>query len=436
MEVAQTERAVLAVCLLEPSALTRAMIEGVRVEWFTEPLHIQVWRAIAELDSDGMAVDIITVTNRLKALTGEPHYAEVASLTAAAASSAHLESHVEILRAEHLRRQLIALGANTAASAGLSGANPMEVLEKTESALHGLSEALHGIRPKTTREVIIEAIRQSDARASNKLTGVPSGYPVLDTKTGGWQPDDLIILAARPSMGKTAMALNMAYNAAMAGSPVLFFSLEMSAVALMTRMLAHHLQIDHFNFKNGRNVNWKHVQTEHEALAKAPIQVDETAALSLPQLRSKARIWHARQKGRNCLIVVDYLGLMHLGERAENRVQEVAKVSAGLKALAKTLHVPVLALSQLRRGESKGAPELHDLRDSGAIEQDADVVMFLHCDSYYGGGEDGLNNVKRELLIRKNRNGAIGALELDFNKSTQSLRHGASFESQPTVAPF
>jgi replicative DNA helicase len=351
----------------------------------------------------------------------------ISELTSRVASGAHVEYHARIVAQKYLARELISFASQVESKAFDESKDVDDLLQEAEGKLFEISQ--RNVKKDVTQidPVIGQAIEQIQAAANRKsgLSGLESGYHDLDKLTSGWQKSDLIIIAARPAMGKTAFVLSMARNMAVEHETgVAFFSLEMSATQLMMRLVVAETGLSSTDIRSGRLTpeQWRHLENKVKPLGKAPLYIDDTPALSVFEFRSKAR----RLKIHNDIkiIIIDYLQLMTGTKDSKgNREQEVAFISRTLKAIAKELDVPIIALSQLNRStESRGGskrPQLSDLRESGAIEQDADIVAFIHRPEYYGftQTEDGLPTAGiAEIILAKHRNGAVTDVQLRFLK--------------------
>jgi replicative DNA helicase len=419
------EEAVLGALLLERDALT-SVIDVLRPEIFYKEAHQKIFKAISTLFADTEPIDILTVTNKLKVLgqleeVGGPYY--ITQLTNRVGSTANIEYHTKILAEKYILRELIHISSGTIKEAFEDATDVFNLLDRAEQGLFDISE--NNFRRESTdmKSLVGEAIREIEIakNSEGKLRGVPSGFTELDRLTAGWQKSDLIVVAARPGMGKTAFALSMSRNAAINNYPVAVFSLEMSAVQLATRLIASETEITGEKLKKGdlREDEWKQLNTKVKSLEDAPIYIDDTPALSIFELRAKCR--RLKEQHQIELIVVDYIQLMRAGDNMGNREQEISTISRSLKALAKELNIPVVVLSQLNRSvEIRGGlkkPQLSDLRESGAIEQDADMVIFIYRPEYYDmlEGENGENlRGKGEIIIAKHRNGSLNSVYLKF----------------------
>ena len=424
------ERAVLGALMIDKDAYA-VVCELLRPESFYEPRNQMVYAAIRELSINEKPVDLLTVTDQLARngtleQVGGPVY--ITELSSRVVSSANVEYHAHVIAQKAMARQLIHFCGDIEGRAFDETTDIDELMQHAEGSLFELAQV--NIKKDYTQidPVIRNAVEVIQAAAKNKdgLTGVPSGYNKLDDITSGWQASDLVILAGRPAMGKTAFALSMAKNiAADHHVPMAFFSLEMSNVQLVNRLIANCCEITGTKIQNGqlRPDEWERLDKRLPGLLGAPLYVDDTPGLSVFELQTKARRL-VREHGVK-LIMIDYLQLMNAnGMRFTSRQEEVSTISRSLKGLAKDLNVPILALSQLNRGvenregnEGK-RPQLSDLRESGAIEQDADMVLFVHRPEYYGFKQDAETGADlrgvAEIIIAKHRKGATGTVKLHF----------------------
>ena len=392
--------------------------------------HRRIFRHIARLVEKGKPADVITVDEAIKSSEDKDKVGGLAYLAALAGntpSSHNIRRYAEIVRERAIMRKLVEVGTNIADTA----LNPMgkevgQLLDEAESRVFEIAEAgargrqgFIEIQPLLTQ--VMERIDMLYHRDNpSDITGVPTGYADLDSRTSGLQPGDLVIIAGRPSMGKTALALNMAEHVAVKnGVPVAIFSMEMGATQLAMRLLGSIARVDQHKMRTGRlnDEEWSRLSTAMGELHNAPIYIDETGALNSLELRSRARRIH-RQSGKLGLVVVDYLQLMSASNpgQGENRATEVSEISRSLKALAKELDAPVMALSQLNRAletRNDKRPMMSDLRESGAIEQDADLILFIYRDEVYFPEKVESRGIA-EVIIGKQRNGPIGKVELTF----------------------
>ncbi|PWD98545.1 replicative DNA helicase [Marinilabilia rubra] len=430
-QAVEIEEAVLGALLLEKDAFI-AVSELLKPECFYRESHQHIFQAISNLFFHEQPVDILTVTEEIKKIgkmdeVGGAFY--VSQLTSRVASAAHIEYHARIIWQKYLQREMIRISSDLQTRSYDESLDVNDLLDEAENSFYLLSQGtmkkeVTQIDPVITES--IERIREAGQRTDG-LSGVPSGFTGLDRMTSGWQSSDLVIIAARPAMGKTAFVLSMARNMAVAHEqPVALFSLEMSNVQLVNRLIVGETEIPGEKIKNGNLApyEWEQLDSKIHSLMGAPIFVDDTPGLSVFELRAKCR--RLKKQHDIQIIIIDYLQLMSAaGMNPGSREQEVSMISRSLKGLAKELDVPILALSQLNRGvESRSGlegkrPQLADLRESGAIEQDADMVCFIHRPEYYGLFEDAdgysLEGMA-EVIIAKHRNGATGDVRLRFRK--------------------
>ncbi len=421
------EEVVLGAMMLEKEAVN-AVIDILSPEAFYKDTHQKIFKAIKDLFGKSEPIDILTVTNELKQsgnleTVGGAYY--ISRLTNRVVSAANIEYHARIIMQKHIQRELITISSEVIHDAFDDTTDVFDLLDSAENKLFQVGE--NNLRRSFSKmqELVKSAIVEIEnaKNTDNTLRGVPSGYTELDKITQGWQKSDLIILAARPSMGKTAFALNLARNAAVDfNKPIAFFSLEMSSVQLATRLISREtsLPADKLRSGNLEDYEWEQLNSKVTPLTNAPIFIDDTPQLSVFELRAKCR--RLKQQYDIQMVFIDYLQLMSTkGENRGNREQEISMISRSLKSLAKELEIPVLALSQLSRnvetrpGSKK--PILSDLRESGAIEQDADMVMFIYRPEYYKNEptEEEKPKVYTIIDIAKHRNGKLGEVELRFS---------------------
>lgn len=424
------ERAVLGAMLFDRTAIGIAIEEIGRVEdCFYKTANAIIFRTITDLYDENFPVDQLTVTERLRqrgVLDQVGGEATVASLAGEITSAANVPYHCRILKEKAFLRRIIAVTTSARGMCAVDTADPAVILSTLEENIFRLAELRsskdYEAISDTVHTAYSEIIRRSETK--DGLTGVDTGFERLNNLTAGWQPSDLIILAGRPSMGKTAFALDLVKNAASKGFPVAMFSLEMAAVQLVMRMLYNEGRFDgsSLNIKNQRPEDWTRLSNACARLQELPIYIDDTPGLSITELSAKAKRLKNERGIR--LLVVDYLQLMQ-GSSRESRQQEISSISRGMKILAKELEIPVIALSQLSRSLEQRAgdhrPLLSDLRESGAIEQDADIVMFIYRASVYGLNPEyqiSDQNVSpsdvAEIIVRKQRNGPIGTVLLHW----------------------
>lgn len=428
------EAAVLGACLIEQDAFGQ-IADILKPQSFYDSRHEKIYTAIQSLAAEDKPVDLLTVTEKLRSLgeleeVGGPFY--ISELTQKVFSSAHIVYHAKVIAEKALARELITYSSGILRDAFDEGQDIGKLMQTAEGQLFELSK--NSMKKDFTQinPVIAEAydLLQKAAANDSGLSGLSSGYDDLDKITNGWQKSDLVVIAARPAMGKTAFVLSMAKNIAIDHRvPVAMFSLEMSNVQLVNRLIVNVCEIPGDKIKSGNLAKYEWGQLDHKirALYDAPFYIDDTPSLSVFELRSKARRL-VREHGVQ-LILIDYLQLMNASGMSYNsRQEEVSTISRSLKGLAKELNIPIIALSQLNRSvETRVAqaeapmdskrPQLSDLRESGAIEQDADMVIFIHRPDYYKIYQDQYGNNLRgisELIIAKHRNGAVGDVRLRF----------------------
>jgi len=422
------EEAVLGAMMLEQDAVT-AVIDILKPEAFYKDSHQRIFSAIRRLFNKSEPVDIMTVTNELKSsgeleMVGGPYY--ITMLTSRIASSANVEYHSRILLQKHIQRELITISSEIIKDAFEDTTDVFDLLDRAEQNLFNVSESNLRRGVESLPGLIKQAIDdiESAKNSETQLSGVSSGFMALDRITSGWQKSDLIILAARPAMGKTSFALTMARNIAVQfNKPVALFSLEMSAVQLVTRLISSESELSSSKLRKGdlADYEWEILHKKIDSLVNAKIFIDDTPALTIFELRAKCR--RLKQQHDIQMVFIDYLQLMSGGGDAKgNREQEISTISRNLKALAKELNIPVLALSQLSRAVenrpgASGKPILSDLRESGAIEQDADIVLFIYRPEYYkmDAYDDGTSTKNMaDIIIAKHRNGPTGEVRLKF----------------------
>lgn len=421
----ELEEAVLGAILVDRDGLP-SVIEILRPESFYNDVHGEIYSTMLDLFEKSQPIDLLTVhetlkkAKKLKDIGGLNYLLE---LTNKIASSANIEYHARIVAQKYIQRELIRVSTLTIKESYTDEKDVFELLDEAEQNLYDITdtnlntgyEKLSALAIKTRRE--IEAISQKEG----SITGVPTGFKDLDKLTSGWQNSDLIIIAARPGMGKTAFTLSLARNAALAGKGVAIFSLEMANTQLVQRLIAMDASINSHKLRNGQltEAEWQSLNQSVDNMAETPIYIDDTPAINIFELRAKCR--RLKQNHDIGLIVIDYLQLMTAApnQKKGNREQEISSISRALKGLAKELTVPVIALSQLSRSvETRGGskrPVLSDLRESGAIEQDADIVTFIYRPGYYEMDDD-FDKPKdlAEIIISKHRNGSLDTVELRF----------------------
>ncbi len=433
------EESVLGALLIEKEPLNIVM-EILKPEVFYKDAHQLIFSAVQQLFAKMEPVDILTVVEQLRKNghideAGGPAY--IAQLTRKVLSAANVEYHARIILQKFIQRELISISSDVIRKAYDDTTDVFDLLNFSEEKLFAVSEN-HLRDNMNSLPKLLQKARENienAAKLENSLSGVPSGFSELDRMTSGWQKSDLIIIAARPAMGKTAFVLTLARNTAVLNrKPVAIFSLEMSAVQIATRLLASESQVSSDKIRGGRldEEEKSRINNSLNVLSEAPIFIDDTPALSVFELRTKCR--RLKQKNNIELVVIDYMQLMSSSsDTAGTREQEISSISRAVKALAKELDVPILCLSQLSRNVEKrpgnARPQLSDLRESGSIEQDADIVVFLYRPEYYKiEPENGIPG-SSEILIAKHRNGPIGTVHLKFVEDFALFKDIESFES-------
>lgn len=418
-QATELEKAVLGALLLDRDALM-LVADVLRPEVFYLESHQHIYRAITTLFAESNPVDLLTVTQQLQRSgtldqAGGSYY--ICELANRVASAANIEYHTRVVFEKFVSRSVIDACTRSIRDAYEATTDVFNLLDSLETQLLRTRDGQTSGTRKI-EDVTADVLRQAEAAAKAKedggIIGIPSGISELDRETGGFRNSNLTIIAGRPGMGKSAMLNTIAINAAKAGFPVGVFSLEMSASELVQRMLSSQARVDGRRLNSGGTTDrdWQKLQTGVEQINAWPVYIDDTPALNIMQIRAKARRWKVMHGVR--VVLVDYLQLMGATDRSGNREQQVAEISRGLKALAKELDIPVIALAQLSRAvETRGGakrPQLSDLRESGAVEQDADNVLFLYRPEYYGIMEDengkSMDGVA-EVIVAKNRHGRI-----------------------------
>lgn len=423
------EEVVLGAMMIDKKGVDE-VIDILSPEAFYKEAHKYIFEAIFKLFENSEPVDLLTVSSQLKKdakldVVGGDFY--LISLTQRVSSSAHIEFHARIILQKYIQRSLIKISNEIIEESYDETKDVFDLLDKAEAKLYEVTQGNIKKSTETAQSLVIQAKKKiEDISNKEGLSGIPSGFTKLDKLTSGWQESDLIIVAARPGMGKTALTLSMARNIAVNQDiPVAFFSLEMSSVQLITRLISSETGLSSEKLRTGRleKHEWEQLNVKVKALEKAPLFIDDTPSLSIFDLRAKARRL-ASQYGIK-LIVIDYLQLMTAGgsQKGGNREQEISTISRNLKALAKELSVPVIALSQLSRAvETRGGskrPLLSDLRESGAIEQDADIVSFIYRPEYYkieewDDDDRSPTEGQAEFIVAKHRNGGLDNIRLKF----------------------
>ncbi len=418
----EAEQAVLGSMMIDKEAVYIAL-EMLETEDFYKEAHQLLFATIVSLEAKAEPVDMVTLTeelhrqNSVEKVGGVGYIAEVANVVPTAANVRH---YAEIVAEKAILRKLIRVSTNIANRCYEDQEETHDLLDSAERMILEIADNRNFSGLVPLKQVLGETLEKIEFLAGNKgnITGVPSFFTDLDSMTSGWQASDLIILAARPAMGKTSFGLNIAQNAAIKGKkPVAIFSLEMSKEQLVQRMMSSEAMIDQHKLRTGRlqDEEWVRLTKASQPLSTAEVFIDDTPAISVLELRAKARRLKV-EKGLG-LIIIDYLQLMQVGKRTENRQQEISEISRSLKALARELNVPIMALSQLSRAVEQTQdkrPALSHLRESGALEQDADLVMFIFREDYYNPESEKPGIA--EIIIAKHRNGPTGSVELGFIK--------------------
>ncbi len=427
----EAEQSILGSILLENIAIN-SVLEVMSKDDFYSEAHRKIFNLMVELSEKNEPVDIITLSNALRdknLLDSIGGTAYLASLVDNVPSAANVANYAKIAKEKAILRGLIGSATDIITSCYATGTDVDDVLDRAEHSIFEIAE--NKVRPSfyPIREIVKDSFRSIEDLYARKelITGVPTGFEKIDDLTSGLQKSDLIIIAGRPSMGKTAFALNIAQFAALEGQiPVAVFSLEMSKEQLVFRLLASEAKVDSQRLRKGflGETDWPKLTTAAGRLSEAPLFIDDTPAITVLEMKAKSRRLKADQ-GLG-LIVVDYIQLMRAGGYRDNREQEISEISRSLKALAKELKVPVIALSQLNRkveDRTNRRPQMADLRESGAIEQDADVIAFIYRDEVYNKSEDNPEKGTAEIIIGKQRNGPTGTVKLAFLEKFTSFEN-------------
>tara|TARA_B110000444_G_C18851612_1_gene606206 strand:+ start:9222 stop:10757 length:1536 start_codon:yes stop_codon:yes gene_type:complete len=438
------EEAVLGAMLIDKKGVDE-VIDILQPEAFYKTAHQYIFEEILLLFESTSPIDLLTVSSALRKagrldVIGGDYY--LVQLTQKVASSAHIEFHARIILQKHIQRSLIKISSEIIEKSYKDSTDVLELLDEAESKLYDVTQGNIKRSFSSAQSLVIEAKKKIEDIASREgLSGISSGFDEIDKLTSGWQPSDLIIIAARPGMGKTALTLSMARNIAVGRQvPVAFFSLEMSSVQLITRLISAETGLSSEKLRTGKLAQheWQQLNVKVSDLEKAPLYIDDSPSLSIFELRAKARRL-SRLHGIK-LIVIDYLQLMTAAtnNKSGNREQEISTISRNLKALAKELDTPVIALSQLSRAvETRGGtkrPQLSDLRESGAIEQDADIVSFIYRPEYYGidewdDEERSPSDGQAEFIVAKHRNGGLDNIRLKFIAHLGKFENISDFDS-------
>lgn len=437
---AEAEASLLGAIIIDSDAIVK-IADSVAPTDFFEARHQRIYEAMQDLYEKRSAIDVLTLSDKLKNngyldMVGGPAY--LTELTNFVPTAAHAEQYADIVAQKAMRRRLISTAQELSTMGFDESLGLRELIEEAESKLFNVSDNQVKQNVVSIEDILSESFERLDDLHKDKksIRGIPTGYKDMDDMLAGLQRSDLFILAARPAMGKTAFVLNLAHNVAVkAKEPVLIYSLEMGKEQLVDRLLSMQSGVDAWALRTGNltDQDFEKIGEAMGVLSEAPIYIDDTPSITVSDLRTKARRQsHKQPLG---LIIVDYLQLMSGGSRfsnSANRVQEISEISRGLKGVARELNVPLIALSQLSRSvesRSPQIPQLADLRESGSIEQDADIVAFLYREDYYNPESDRKNIL--DVLIKKHRNGPVGGVELYFDRDKQKIssldtRHGGN----------
>ncbi len=424
----ETEQAVIGSILINPECVS-AVLSHIRPDYFYIPQHKAIMDAIVVLDTLGSRIDALTVLDKLSADSSfdkENGKNLLFQIAQSVPSAANVENYCKIVREKYFLRLLISISKETIESATGGGAEADKILDSTEQKIYDIRRGKTTGSLQRLSDVISAEVYPSLAKITSEnadeFKGVPMGFSKLDEITSGLNKSDLVIIGARPAMGKTSFALNIARNVAMTGKKVVFFSLEMSNEQLASRVLSTEARVDSNKFRSG-NISpeeWVRLAEATERLGKCNLYFDDTASITVPEIKSKIR----RARDVDC-IIIDYLGLMESAKKKENRVQEVTEITRSLKMLAKDMKIPVVCCCQLSRGPEKNGkasnrPQLSDLRESGSIEQDADIVMMLYREGYYYNKDkdkdaEQVDMTQADVDVVKNRHGATERVKLHWD---------------------
>ncbi len=430
----EAEQAVLGSILVDPNAIAK-IIDIIKPDYFYKQAHKLIYSTALALFNNNEPIDVVTVsenlntTNKLELVGGRAY---VNDLALAVITSANIEYYAKIILEKSVMRELIRAGGEIA-SVAYDDINPEKAVDTAEQLIFSISQQKTPDNLTHVGEIVLDSYNLIETRYNNRdeLVGVPSGFYDLDSLTAGFQPSDLIIVAARPSMGKTTFCLNIAQEVGIRKKkPVAVFSLEMAKEQLVQRMLCSEAEIDANRLRTGHMhaEDWTKLAKAMNEMGDSPIFIDDSPGLSITDLRAKCRRLCMSQKDLG-LVIIDYLQLMEGSDnRRQDRVQEISSISRGLKSIARELKVPVIALSQLSRAveaRQNKKPMLSDLRESGSIEQDADIVMFIYREEYYDPDNIEKKN-KAEIIVAKQRNGPVGSVELLFQNNITRFKNPAS----------
>lgn len=439
----EAERAILGAILLDPDSIHIA-IDLLKAEDYYHEAHRAIYQAMVQLSADGRSLDVVTIADLLTTrgeITRVGGFASLGQLAAETGTAANIEAHCRLVAEKARLRRLLAATERIRQSVLSSSSPADEIIDGAEREVFEIAQRRDAREPKGVQDLLHDTFDHIELLRSmkGKLTGVTTGFLDLDDKTSGFQKSDLFILAGRPSMGKSTLAMNMMEAVALEGKqPVVFFSMEMPSRSVVMRLLASLARVSFKRIQTGRLTSDEFEQLSYAAnrLERAKFFIDDSSTLTPMEARARCRRLVARH-GPIGLVCVDYLQLMSTGKRFDNRVQEVSEISRSLKAVARELEVPMLVLSQLSRAPAQRSdhkPQLSDLRDSGAIEQDADVVAFIHREDYAGTGGSGEGG-PAELLIQKHRNGETGKVDLVFLPPLMRFENAAREFDYPSEGP-
>ncbi len=436
------EASLLGAVLIDADAIVK-IADNISATDFFDPRHQHIYEAIVYLYEKRQAIDILTLSDQLRNsgyldLVGGPAY--LTELTNFVPTASHVEQYADIVAQKSMRRRLIQTSHEIGGLGFDESKSLKDLIEEAESRLFKVSQQHVKQTIVSIEDILADSFERLDELHKDKksVRGIPTGFKDMDNVLAGLQRSDLFILAARPSMGKTAFVLNLAHNVAVeAKEPVLIFSLEMSKEQLVDRLLSMQSGVDAWALRTGNlsDTDFEKLGEAMGVLSEAPIYIDDTPGITVSDMRTKAR--RESHQGQLGLVIVDYLQLMSGGSRFSgdgNRVQEISEISRGLKGMARELNVPLISLSQLSRSvesRSPQIPQLSDLRESGSIEQDADIVAFIYREDYYNPETDRKNIT--DILIKKHRNGPLGNVELYFDKDKQKFR---SLDTRHGSSPF
>lgn len=422
----ETEQAVIGSILINPECVS-VVLSHIKPDYFYIPQHKAIMDAIVILDTLGSRIDALTVLDKLssdKSFDKENGKNLLFQIAQSVPSAANVENYCKIVREKHFLRSLITISRDTIDSALEGGAEADRILDSAEQKIYDIRKgkstgSLQRLSDVISAEVYPTLVKISSDNA-DEFKGIPMGFSKIDEITSGLNKSDLILIGARPAMGKTSFALNIARNVSMTGKKVVFFSLEMSNEQLASRVLSTEARVESNKLRSGdiSSEEWVRLAEATERLNKCELYFDDTASITVPEIKSKIK----RARNVDC-IVIDYLGLMESAKKKENRVQEVTEITRSLKMLAKDMRIPVVCCAQLSRGPEKNGkasnrPMLSDLRDSGSIEQDADIVMMLYREGYYKSSSkdaDQIDMTQADVDVAKNRHGPTGLIKLHWD---------------------